>query len=102
MSDAPAGGYPARLEIDYPERLNRLTTLLRPILAIPILILASLLAAVVIPTVLMLLFRRKYPRWWFDFNVELARFQGRVNAYSWLLTDQYPSTDEEQSVHHRG
>ena len=99
MSDAPAGGYPARLEIDYPESLNRLTTLLRPILAIPIFILASLLAAVVIPTVLMLLFRRKYPRWWFDFNVELARFQGRVNAYAWLLTDQYPSTDEQQSVH---
>ena len=68
MSDAPAGGYPARLEVDYPERLNRLTTLLRPILAIPILILASLLVAVVIPTVLMLLFRRKYPRWWFRFQ----------------------------------
>ena len=99
MSDAPAGGYPARLEIDYPESLNRLTTLLRSILAIPILILAALLAAVVIPTVLMLLFRRKYPRWWFDFNLEVARFQGRVNAYAWLMTDQYPATDEEQSVH---
>ena len=99
MSDAPTGGYPARLEVDYPERLNRLTTLLRPILAIPVFILASLLVAVVIPTVLMLLFRRKYPRWWFDFNVELTRFQSRVNAYTWLLTDRYPSTDEQQSVH---
>ena len=99
MSDAPAGGYPARLEVDYPEGLNRLTTLVRPILAIPILILSALLAGVVIPTVLMLLFRRKYPRWWFDFNLEVVRFQTRVNAYAWLMTDQYPSTDEEQSVH---
>lgn len=51
-----------------------------------------------VPVALMLVFRRKYPRWWFDFNVELLRFTGRVAAYATLLTDVYPSTDEEQGV----
>ena len=50
-------------------------------------------------TILMLLFRRKYPRWWFDWNLELQRFSARVGAYTMLLRDEYPSTDEEQSVH---
>lgn len=117
--------YPARLEIDYPESLDRLTTLLRIPFSIPIWILATLLpvapaiflslvaegtidgdaatgafgAAFFLPLVLMLLFRRKYPRWWFDFLLELTRFQFRVAAYLDLLTDRYPSTDQEQSVH---
>jgi len=55
-------------------------------------------AVVVLPTVLMILFRQKYPRWWFDWNLELLRFQNRVGAYLALLNDQYPSTDEHQSV----
>ena len=52
-----------------------------------------------IPILIMLLFRRKYPRWWFDWNLELLRFSSRVSAYFWLLRDEYPSTDEEQAVH---
>ena len=52
-----------------------------------------------IPALLMLLFRRKYPRWWFDWNLELLRFSSRVSAYLVLLRDEYPSTDEEQAVH---
>jgi hypothetical protein len=115
--------YPARLEIDYPDRpLNRLTTFFRVFTAIPILILFGLLSGasegyrhtagsttatgaavgggiVLLPVVLMLLFRRKYPGWWFDWNRELARFSTRVTAYLALLDDRYPSTDEEQSVH---
>ncbi|MCY3734569.1 MAG: DUF4389 domain-containing protein, partial [Chloroflexi bacterium] len=116
--------YPARLEIDYPETRDRLSTLLRIPLAIPIVILSYLMpvapllaislavegfiddsgsgwfaAAFFLPLVLMLLFRKKYPRWWFDFLLNLSRFQFRVSAYISLLTDQYPSTDEEQSVH---
>lgn len=47
----------------------------------------------------MLLFREKFPRWWFDWNVELTRFGLRVAAYAALLRDEYPSTDEEQAVH---
>lgn len=54
---------------------------------------------VVVPVVLMLLFRRKYPRWWFDWNVALLRFSTRVSVYAVLLRDEYPSTDEEQAVH---
>jgi Domain of unknown function (DUF4389) len=112
--------YPVRFLVDYPDRpLNRATTFFRLIVAIPILIvLGSVSGAVwqwtyekatyvvagaggilVIGPLLMLVFRQKYPRWWFDWNLELLRFGSRVGAYLALLDDQYPSTDEEQSVH---
>ena len=115
--------YPARLEIDYPEELDRITTLLRFFWIIPIAIILSLIsggsdstfvtesgdvvrtsgggiaAGLLVATALMILFRQRYPRWWFDFSRELTRFGGRVGAYFGLLTDQYPSTVEEQSVH---
>jgi hypothetical protein len=103
---------PVRLSIDYPDRnLSRLTTFFRIFTAIPILIIIALLSSsdgwsagyaagiVVAPIVLMLLFRQKYPRWWFDWNLALTKFSTRVGAYLGLLTDVYPSTDEEQSVH---
>ena len=91
--------YPARLDIEYPQTLDRVSTLLRPILAIPTFLLMKLISLLIFPPVaLMLLARRKYPRWWFDFNLELMRLQSRVNAYVNLMTDQYPSTDDEQSV----
>ena len=60
---------------------------------------AAGIGIVVAPTALMLLFRRKYPRWWFEWNREFSRFGARVGAYALLLRDEYPSTDEEQSVH---
>lgn len=103
MSAMSADAYPARLEVDYPERLDRITTLLRLILIIPVVLLVSGMSyvgnnVVVLPTLVTLLVRRKYPRWWFEFNLEYTRFTGRVNAYGALLTDRYPSLDEEQSV----
>lgn len=109
--------YPATLEIDYPDRaLDRWTTFFRPLTVVPIALILSLLARATVrtdsvsyvagsggilfpATVLMLLFRRKYPRWWFDWNLALTRFSTRVAAYLALLTDEYPSTDDEQSVH---
>jgi len=115
--------YPARLDIDYPERLDRLTTFFRLIWIIPIAIILSLLTAtgnetvitatgervvrtsggisagLWLATLLMIVFRQRYPRWWFDFARELTRFGARVGAYLTLLTDRYPSTVEEQSVH---
>lgn len=125
-----SAGYAARLEIDYPEKLDRLTTFFRIIWIIPIAIILSLISGagqtvtntitineagevittasesagglaggLFLATVLMILFRQHYPRWWFDFSRELARFEARVGAYLFLLTDQYPSTVEEQSVH---
>lgn len=109
--------YPARLEIDYPGRaLNRLTTFFRPFTVIPIGIVLALLSEPVLnanaddqmyttggilwlPTLLMLVFRQKYPRWWFDWNLEFVGFTTRVSAYLALLRDEYPSSDEEQAVH---
>jgi hypothetical protein len=93
--------YPARLEIDYPEELDRFTTFFRLIWAIPIVIVLMLATAAQLwfAAALMIVFQVKYPRWWFDFARELARFTARVGAYLFLLTDQYPSTVDEQSVH---
>ena len=92
--------YAARLDIDYPEQLDRLTTLLRLIWIIPMLILLYALGSISgVATALMIVFRRRYPRWWFDFARELVRFETRIGAYFALLTDQYPSTVDEQSVH---
>jgi len=100
--------YPVNLTIDYPvQPLDRLTTAFRAVWVIPIGIIACLLIAqankglpcIFLPTLLMLVFRQKYPQWWFDWNLHLSRFLLRVCAYSALLTDLYPSTDETQGVH---
>jgi Domain of unknown function (DUF4389) len=112
--------YPVTLTIDYPDRLlNRLTTFFRIFTMIPIAIILALVNAGIIDfrhmngwdwhyaaggilflaTLLMILFRQKYPRWWFDWNIALVKFGTRVGTYVGLLTDVYPSTDEEQSVH---
>ena len=116
--------YPVTFSVDYPDReLDRLSSALRIFWIIPIAIILALLdqgtahfshggpdnrtgaefaaagGTLVLPVVLMLLFRRKYPRWWYEFNVELLRFQNRVGVYVALMDDRYPSTDEHQSVH---
>ncbi len=120
MADAIAG-YPVTLEVDYPDReLDRITTLVRVFTVIPIAIVLGLVMGpsphpdaascshhhvlgaggfVSAATALMLVFRQKYPRWWFDWNLALARFATRVGAYLALLRDEYPSTDQEQAVH---
>ncbi|MBM3154607.1 MAG: DUF4389 domain-containing protein [Chloroflexi bacterium] len=111
--------YPASLSVDYPDRkLNRLTTAFRIFVAIPIIIICALLIGtafnwdqdgwngqyaagglIFLPTMLMLVFRQKYPKWWFDWNLAITRFTARLSAYLLLLRDEYPSTDEEQAVH---
>jgi hypothetical protein len=120
--------YAARLEIDYPAKLDRLTTFFRLIWIIPIAIIYGLIAGggetvrytlnqagqvversrdtgggiltgLFLATLLMILFQQRYPRWWFDFARELTRFGARVGAYLALVTDQYPSTVEEQAIH---
>ena len=110
MTVGTVPAYPVQLDIDYPQELDRFTTLLRLFYIIPIAIVAAFLSGVrggetsaggfvVFPTLIMIVFRRKYPRWWFDWNLLFLRFSTRVWAYAALLTDVYPSTDEEQSVH---
>ena len=122
--------YAARLQIDYPEKLDRLTTLFRLVWIIPIAIILGLISGagqtvtntvvlnqagevvkrtrdtvgglasgLAVATALMIIFRQRYPRWWFDFARELTRFGYRVGAYLVLLTDHYPSTVDEQAVH---
>ena len=113
--------YPVQFSVDYPDRpLNRLTTLFRIFTTIPIAIvlgavsgstyqwsyrgnmnaiIAGVGGLLFLAPLLMILFRQKYPRWWFDWNQELLRFSNRVTAYVALMDDRYPSTDEEQSVH---
>jgi hypothetical protein len=112
--------YPVQFSVEYPDRdLNRLTTAFRIIVAIPILIVLGAIGSgwgswgdggngewvaaggagiLFFPTLLMIVFRQKYPRWWYDWNLELLRFENRVGVYVGLLDDRYPSTDERQSV----
>jgi hypothetical protein len=115
--------YPVQFSVEYPEEgRNRLTALVRIILAIPILIIFGLIGnslglgdmdsswnwgrtealiismGLYLATMLMIVFRGKYPRWWFDWNLEVSRFSARVGAYLFLLRDEYPSSDEQQAV----
>lgn len=111
--------YPIRFSVDYPNReLNRLTTFFRLFTVIPIPIVltsvsggswqgtyqngtATAAAAgglLFFAPLLMIVFRQKYPRWWFDWNRELLRFSNRVGIYFALMDDRYPATDEQQSV----
>ncbi|MDG0866268.1 DUF4389 domain-containing protein [Candidatus Lucifugimonas marina] len=92
--------YPAALNIDYvSDGRNRITVFFRVVTLIPILLVVTGLQTLLWPVILMVLFRQKYPRWWFDFNLEVTKFTTRVSAYWMLLSDEYPSTDEEQSTH---
>jgi Domain of unknown function (DUF4389) len=113
--------YPVQFSVDYPDRpLNRLTTFFRVFVVIPIAIVLGTIeggswqwtsggrTAVVAAgaggllffgPLLMIVFRQKYPRWWFDWNLELQRFGNRVGVYLALMDDRYPSTTDHQSVH---
>jgi hypothetical protein len=111
--------YPVQFSVDYPDRsLNRLTSAFRIFVAIPILIVLGTVSGSTIAwsgesaaavsgaggmlflgPLLMILFRGKYPRWWFDWNLELQRFTNRVVVYLALMDDKYPSTEEQQAVH---
>ena len=117
----PPPAYPVNLSVEYPDRpLDRLSTAFRIFVAIPIMIVLGAVSGTTwsfysssgtvhvvagaggllfLGPLLMILFRQKYPRWWFDWNRELLRFSNRVAIYLALLNDQYPSTDEQQSLH---
>jgi hypothetical protein len=125
-AEPPAPGdqpYPVTLTVDYPDRdLDRLTSFFRIFTVIPIAIVLGSLSGfstgswgdaadtgttvvvsgaglLFLAPLLMILFREKYPRWWFDWNLQLQRFVTRVGAYFLLMDDRYPSTDDEQYVH---
>jgi hypothetical protein len=113
--------YPVTFDVTYPDRsLNRVSTFFRVFMVIPIAILLATITGfssdfdqagehagtiavsgvglLFLPVLLMLLFRKKYPRWWFDWNLNLQRFVNRITAYFLLMDDRYPSTDEDQAV----
>ncbi len=115
------GDHPVQFSVDYPDRdLDRLSTAFRILTVIPIAIVISSIGGypggdfgegssttviavggtglLFLPPLFMIVFRQKYPRWWFDWNLELLRFSNRVGVYVALMDDRYPSTDEEQSV----
>jgi hypothetical protein len=115
----PTAGHPLQFDVEYPDReLNRVSSAFRIFTVIPIAFVLAALGTITfnssgqdctgvvvtgggllfLPPLLMLLFREKYPRWWFDWNRELLRFSNRVYAYGLLLSDRYPSTDEQQYV----
>jgi hypothetical protein len=101
-ADSGRAAYALRLNVDYPEQLDRLRTAFRIIWLIPVLIVPAVVVGggiLIGGPLLMVLFRQKYPRWWFDWNVEMTRFSARIGASLALLTDDYPSTDEQQAVH---
>ena len=121
MVQSEAGSdYPVQFFVDYPASRSRLSVLLRIILAIPILVVGAAIGGYIdtgdaglnealmplyaggflfIGPLLMIVFRKKYPKWWFDWNLELSRFTARIESFLLVLRDEYPSTDEEQSVH---
>jgi hypothetical protein len=113
--------YPVTFDVEYPDReLDRISTLFRVFTIIPILIVLVLISGPIDSSdhaghvlsssgfvgggilfgapLVMILFRQKYPRWWFDWNLEFMRFAARVGVYAALMDDRYPSTDEAQSV----
>jgi hypothetical protein len=118
MESSTASTYPVQFDVAYPNRdLNRLTTAFRILMVIPILIVLGTLGGhdywnwgkgahvaevgggvLFLPVLLLIVFRQKYPRWWYDWNLELLRFTSRVFVYLALMDDTYPSTDERQSV----
>lgn len=95
--------YPVQFDVDYSESRNRLTTFFRIILAIPVMIVSYFVAQIQFPlgliAALSIIFVGKYPRWIFDAYLELRRFTLRVWAYLGFLVDEYPSIDQENSVH---
>jgi hypothetical protein len=115
------GAHPVTFSVDYPDRdLDRVSTAFRIFAIIPIAIVLGTIGGysgqfagggssttiaiggtglLFLPTLLMIVFREKYPRWWYDWNLQLLRFSNRVGIYLALMDDRYPSTDEQQSVH---
>ena len=94
--------YPVNLKIDYSETSNKSTTFIRVVLILPVVTILALISsyaeALSLAVALMILFREKYPKWWFDWNLALSKFWLRIAAYGLLMRDEYPSTDDDQAI----
>jgi hypothetical protein len=113
LADVP--DYPARLEIDYPQQLNRWLPLVKWLLAFPQYLLVGALVgsgyvvasgmedgsvyrysapgvigACVLIAAIALLFTTRYPTGLYDLVVGINRWSYRLVVYVALMTDQYP------------
>ena len=101
-----------QIDVSLTER-NRLTAFFRIILVVPMAIFLASFAPtdlsadgsnywavgfLVLPTALAIVFRRIYPSYLLVFNEALLSLQTRVDAYILLLTDEYPSIEENDIV----
>jgi hypothetical protein len=98
--DDPA--YPVRMQFQGPlDPYNRLKTLLRIILAIPIAIIryviALLLEITAIAAWFVIVFTGKLPRGLFDVMVLANSYTARSDAYLYLLTETYPPFEDEHT-----
>lgn len=92
--------YPVRLDIDYPEHLSRILIFFKWLFAIPVYFLLIFIGGGLLPVATFFaMFRRKFPRWWFDFEIALTKFQMRYGAYVLLLRDEYPAFEEDNGIH---
>lgn len=100
------------IQVELEDR-NRLTALFRIIIVLPVAIYFSAFAVnsfstdnwsysfgglIILPTFLALVFRGIYPSYALSFNHALISLETRVNAYALLLTDDYPSIEENDIV----
>jgi len=99
-----------QIDVTLTER-NRVTALFRLILVVPMAIFVASFAPawsnntdswsvglLVFPVALTLVFRQVYPSYLLTFNEALLSLQTRVDAYVLLLTDEYPSIEENDVV----
>jgi len=93
LADDP--GYPARLDVEYPESLSRGTTLIQWwLLALPhyliIMALGTVHSVLAFVAAAALLFTGVYPQPLFDLVLGIDRWIYRVGAYAGLMTNEYP------------
>ena len=94
--------YPVELNVQYAEKLSRLTTFFRFIMIIPqvfVLYFVSIAAGVIVfLSWFAVWITGRYPKSFFDFVVWYLRWSTRVNVYSYFLTDKYPPFSGDPST----
>lgn len=107
--DYPGGGpgkepYPMRFEVDYADHLSRAKTFFRLLLVIPAYLFVSLVSYLFSFAVILgwttVFWRKKYPAWLFAAAAGSMAYSARVLAYMTLLTDKYPSLDQDANPVH--
>jgi hypothetical protein len=90
-----AADYPARFDVEYPERLSRWKIFVKWLFAIPHFIIVYLLqivgALMVFVAFFSILFTKRWPLMMFEFMVQIQRWTENVTVYALTLQrDEYP------------